>query len=74
MVATKMCGCKRNYQGKTSFHLAANYRVQIESIVPYHVDIIVPVNISCYISMEREIYMLIYVVTVKIKANRRVPI
>ena len=25
------------------------------SLVPFHVEIIVPVNISCYISMEKEI-------------------
>ena len=52
-----MCGCKLKHQGKTSF--AANNQVYIEILVLYHVEILVPINIS-YISMKREICMLYY--------------
>ena len=42
----KMYRRKQNDQAKPSF--AAKYQVYIESIVPYHEEIIVHVNISSY--------------------------
>ena len=54
IVATMMCGPKPPRK-ITEF-------IIIESLVPYHVEIIVPINILRYISMERDIYMLLYAI------------
>ena len=44
---------------KENLCFMAMYRVKRESLIPYHPEIIVHVNISCYISMEREFKCLI---------------